>query len=217
MKLNRWFQQLDAMISVILFQCRPDEAEIRRWYIQRKQYDFVIYNDTNSDVIQLTKESDIWSNMEPGTRVVMRVITEEVVVDSTVTATYKCPCERLNTINVDIGDIGAIWRSGCTITWWVFVFYLLVGPTMNRKSALRATVPNHTDLRGTKRSGYHHQSATSCHYTGGRGKAPHSQLSREASGTCETRLCNDGQWHVLTSTTPLVCAGACAIVLFAIH
>jgi len=29
----RSFDQLDSMLSVILFECRPDEAEIHRWYI----------------------------------------------------------------------------------------------------------------------------------------------------------------------------------------
>ena len=105
------------MLSVILFQCRPDEAEIQRWYIERKQYDFVVYNRANSDVIQLTRENDFWSNMESGTRIVMRVITDEVVIDSTVTATCKCPCGTSNTINVCTSEIGAALRRGCTITW----------------------------------------------------------------------------------------------------
>ena len=109
------------MLPVILFQCRPDEAEIQRWYIERKEYDFVVYNRTNSDVIRLTRESDIWSNMTSGARIVMRIITEEeeVVVDSTVTATYKCLCGTSNTITATIIDIGAAFRraSGCTVAW----------------------------------------------------------------------------------------------------
>ena len=105
------------MLSVILFQCRPDEAEIQRWYIERKQYDFVVYNRTNSDVTKLTREHDIWSNMESGTRIVTRVITEEVIVDSTVTMTHKCPCGRLNTVYASIRDIGAAFRHCRTVTW----------------------------------------------------------------------------------------------------
>ncbi|KAF8452438.1 hypothetical protein L210DRAFT_790515, partial [Boletus edulis BED1] len=73
----RYLDQLDAMLAVVLFQRRPDEAETQRWYIERKLYDFVIYNKTNSDVVQLTQESDIWSDMKSGTRIVMRAITEE--------------------------------------------------------------------------------------------------------------------------------------------
>ncbi|KAG6382141.1 hypothetical protein JVT61DRAFT_784 [Boletus reticuloceps] len=112
----RYLGQLDAMLSVILFECRPDEAEIQRWYIERKLYDFVIYNKTNSDVIQLTRESDIWSNMESGTRIVVRVIVEEVV-RSAVMATYKCPCGTLNAVEVSIEEVATALQRGCTIIW----------------------------------------------------------------------------------------------------
>jgi len=105
----RYFDQLDAMLSVFLFQCRPDEAEIQRWYIERKQYDFVI--DDGANVIQLTRECDTWLNLEPGTRAII-----EEIVNSTVTATYKCPCGTLNTINVSIGGLRATLQRGCTIT-----------------------------------------------------------------------------------------------------
>ena len=59
-------------------QCRLDEAEIQSWYIEKGQYDFVIYDRNDSDVMELTRKSDIWSKMEPGTRIVMRIINEEV-------------------------------------------------------------------------------------------------------------------------------------------
>ena len=72
---------------------------------------------TDPDAIKLASENHIWSNMESGTRIIMRVVTEEVIVHSTVTATYKCPCGRLNIIDVDLGDIDSIWQRGCTITW----------------------------------------------------------------------------------------------------
>ena len=105
------------MVRASLFQCRPDQAEIQRWYIERKQYDFVIDDGTN--VVQLTRESDIWSNLESGTRITMRVIIEEEV-DFTFTATYKCPCGTQNTVNVSIWDFEAALERGCTITWLVF-------------------------------------------------------------------------------------------------
>ena len=104
------------MLAVTLFQCRPDEAEIQRWYIEREQYDFVVYNRTNTDVIPLTRASDIWSNMESGTRIVMRVITEEVA-DPILTATYRCPCGTPNTVNVSFMNLAAALERGCTITW----------------------------------------------------------------------------------------------------
>ncbi|KAF8557479.1 hypothetical protein OG21DRAFT_270401 [Imleria badia] len=111
----RYLDQLDLMLHASLFRCRPDEAEIQRWYTKRKQYDFVIYNRTNSDVIQLTRESDIWSNMKPGARIVMRAITEEEV-DSTVTTTYKCPCGTSHAVDVTVGNLVAALEHGCTIT-----------------------------------------------------------------------------------------------------
>ena len=105
------------MLRASLFQCRPDQAQIQRWYIERKQYDFVI--DVGTNVIQLTRESDIWSKLESGTRIVMRVIIEEVV-DYNVTATYKCPCGTPNTVS--IWDLTAALRRGFTITWLVFSY-----------------------------------------------------------------------------------------------
>ena len=105
------------MLSVILFQCGPDEAEIQRRYIERKRYDFVVYNRTNSDVIKLTKENDFWSNMASGTRIVVRVITDEVVIDLTVTATCKFPRGTSNTINVCTREIRVALRRGYYITW----------------------------------------------------------------------------------------------------
>ena len=107
------------MLSVVLFQSRPDEAEIQKWYIERRQYDFVIDDGTN--VIQLTRESDIWSNMESGTRITMRVIIEEVV-NSIVTTIYTCPCGTPNAVNVSIGDLTAALQRGCSITWLVFSY-----------------------------------------------------------------------------------------------
>ncbi|KAH0831059.1 hypothetical protein J3R83DRAFT_13582 [Lanmaoa asiatica] len=125
----RCLDQLDAMLFVVLFRCRPDEAEIQRWYIERKQYDFVIYGRTDSDVTPLTRESDIWSKLKPGTRIFMRVINEEVTYQ--MTATYKCPCGTSNAINVNLWDLDAALQRGCTITWLVHLFYFLTGPTMN--------------------------------------------------------------------------------------
>ena len=63
-------------------------------------------------MIRLTRANDFWSNMESGTGIVMRVITDEVIIDSTVTATRKCPCGTSNTINVCTREIGVALRRG---------------------------------------------------------------------------------------------------------
>ena len=105
------------MLRASLFQCRADQAEIQRWYIERKQYDFVIDDGTN--VIQLTRESDLWSNLQSGTRIVMRVMIEEEVY-STMTAIYECPCGTPNSVNFSIWVFRpATSQHGCTITWLV--------------------------------------------------------------------------------------------------
>lgn len=106
------------MLHASLYQCKPGEAEIQRWYIERKQYDFVIYDSIETDVIQLTRESDIWEKLEPGTKIVMRVITEETVADK-MTATYMCPCGTPNGVNVSLDDLAVALQRGCTITWYV--------------------------------------------------------------------------------------------------
>ncbi|KAF8557473.1 hypothetical protein OG21DRAFT_270108 [Imleria badia] len=112
----QYFDQLDLILRASLFRCTPDEAEIQRWYIEKKQYDFVIYDRNDSDVIKLTRESDIWSNLEPGSRVVMRVITESDIISWNVTATYKCPCGISNECyNVSIKDLKFALDHGCTI------------------------------------------------------------------------------------------------------
>jgi hypothetical protein len=51
----------------------------------------------------------------------MRAIFEEVV-NSVVTAIYKCPCGTPNTVNASIGDLTAALQRGCTITWLVLSY-----------------------------------------------------------------------------------------------
>ena len=77
--------------------------------------------DDGTNVIQLTRDCDTWLNLEPGTRIVMRAIIEEIV-NSTVTATYKCPCGTPNTIDASFGDLRAALQRGCTITWLVLSY-----------------------------------------------------------------------------------------------
>ena len=102
------------MLPAILRNCKPHKAEIQRWYIERQQYDFVIDDGTN--MIELTEEIDIQSMLQPGTRIIMRVITEEEV-DSMLTATYKCRCGKLNTVHGNSEDLVVALRNGCIITW----------------------------------------------------------------------------------------------------
>ncbi|KIK14787.1 hypothetical protein PISMIDRAFT_116412 [Pisolithus microcarpus 441] len=111
------FDRLHAFLPGILSECRPDKAHIQKWYINRGQYDFVIDNGTNMN--RLTRESDIWSTIEPGTKIVMRVINTEV---STVLSTsYQCYCGKWNDVKVDrVAVVDALkdgFINGFIITW----------------------------------------------------------------------------------------------------
>ncbi|KAI6042035.1 hypothetical protein EDC04DRAFT_1077284 [Pisolithus marmoratus] len=88
---------LNAFLPGILKQCQPDKAQIQQWYIDRGQYDFVIDNGTN--VAQLTRESDIWPTIQPGTKIVMRVIITEVSRKKS--ATHQCRCGAWNNYEVE--------------------------------------------------------------------------------------------------------------------
>ncbi|KAI6097742.1 hypothetical protein EDD16DRAFT_588516 [Pisolithus croceorrhizus] len=106
------FDRLIAFLPGILSQCRPDKAHIQWWYIERGQYDFVIDNGTN--MIQLTRESDIWSTIEPGTKIVMRVVTTEI--SRTFSASYQCHCGKWNEVKVDQGAVLDALQDGFIIT-----------------------------------------------------------------------------------------------------
>ncbi|KAI6155948.1 hypothetical protein BKA82DRAFT_245764 [Pisolithus tinctorius] len=107
------FDRLVTFLPGILHQCRPDEAEIQQWYIDQGQYDIVIDDGTN--VTQLTRESDVWSTIQPGTKMVMRIITAEVV--RSFSARCRCRCGKWNDIKVDGATLVDALVHGCTITW----------------------------------------------------------------------------------------------------
>ncbi|KAI6043596.1 hypothetical protein EDC04DRAFT_2890744 [Pisolithus marmoratus] len=107
------FQQLHDMLPALVHQCLPDEAEVQRWYIDRGKYDFVLDDGTN--VTELTRQHDLWSTIQAGTKIVMRVITEEVV--ALFSARYQCPCGTWNGVKVDGATIFNALEHGYCITW----------------------------------------------------------------------------------------------------
>ena len=82
------------MLRASLSQCEAQAAEAQRWYIDRKQYEFVV--DDGTSMIRLTRDS------------------------ATVTLSYECPCGSRYTIDVSIGDVAAALQHDCAITWLVF-------------------------------------------------------------------------------------------------
>ncbi|KAI6103349.1 hypothetical protein EDD16DRAFT_302993 [Pisolithus croceorrhizus] len=106
------FERLIAFLPGILSQCRADKAHIQRWYIDRGQYDFVMDNGT--DMTELTRESGIWSSIQPGTKIVIRVITTEV--SRWPSASYLCHCGKRSEVKVDEGIVMDALAYGFTIT-----------------------------------------------------------------------------------------------------
>ena len=60
-------------------------ASVQRRYISSGKFDFCI--DDGKKVTPLTKDSNVWQNIEAGTRIVMRVIVERAASSS---ASYEC-------------------------------------------------------------------------------------------------------------------------------
>ncbi|KAI5989756.1 hypothetical protein EDD15DRAFT_1300871 [Pisolithus albus] len=108
----RSFERLLAFLPGILHQCRPDEAWIQQWYIDRGQYDFVIDNGT--DVTQLTRESDIWSTIQPETKIVMRIIAMRIAKRAF--PRYQCYCGTWSYFEVDEAAALHALEHGVTIT-----------------------------------------------------------------------------------------------------
>ncbi|KAG1736577.1 hypothetical protein EDB19DRAFT_1031768 [Suillus lakei] len=90
------FQQLNAMLQVLLCNCDPITAQIQRRYIEAKEYDFCI--DEGTQVTPLT--SNKWPSIEVGTKIVMRaIIQQETSAPSEVD--YKCCfCGTVNHLGV---------------------------------------------------------------------------------------------------------------------
>ncbi|KAI6105153.1 hypothetical protein EDD16DRAFT_1633881 [Pisolithus croceorrhizus] len=107
------FEQLRCFLPGILSKCRPDKAHIQQWYIDRGQYDFAIDDGTN--ITQLARESDIWSTIQPGTKIIMRVIITELSLPFSTGC--KCQCGTWNEVNVDQATVVDALNNDFTITW----------------------------------------------------------------------------------------------------
>ncbi|KAI5994558.1 hypothetical protein F5J12DRAFT_785755 [Pisolithus orientalis] len=107
----------------ILNQCQPDEAQIQQWYINRGQYDFMINNGMN--ITKLIRECDAWTAIQPGTKIVMRVIMEEVV--RMFSARCQCCCGTGNKLEVDMATVLNAFKNGWAMTWYLVSFYSMAG------------------------------------------------------------------------------------------
>jgi len=97
----------------VLFESNTDKACIQRRYLEEGQYDLCI--DQGTQVIELTSETDKWSMIEAGTKVVMRVIIDKDVV--LLHAAIKCDACGCSKYSVQRAGIKGshCWMIG----WWV--------------------------------------------------------------------------------------------------
>lgn len=112
--LAQWIvQQLKDMLKVLLTPERSG-ASVQRRYIESGNFDFCI--DDGKRVAQMTSGSNEWPNVEPGTKVVMRVVFEQVTEFS---ATYTCHlCGATNKL-VSFGEAKE-WLTDGSVDWFVF-------------------------------------------------------------------------------------------------
>ena len=88
-------------------------ASVQRRYIMSGNFDFSI--DDGKRVTLLTSDSNVWQNIEAGTRVVMRVIFEQ---QAFIWATYECHlCGAQNKI-VSISN-SSEWVTDGSLDWFV--------------------------------------------------------------------------------------------------
>jgi hypothetical protein len=89
-------------------------GSVQRRYITSGKFDFCI--DDGKRVTVLTGDSNVWQNIEAGTRIVMRVIFEQLASFS---ATYKCHlCGASNKLVSSSGLSG--WLTDGSLDWFVF-------------------------------------------------------------------------------------------------
>jgi len=97
----------------VLFESNADKACIQRRYLEQGQYDLCI--DQGMQVIELTSETDEWSMIEAGTKVVMRVIIDKDMYPTS--AAIKCDACGCSKYSVQPAGIKG---SRCwMICWWV--------------------------------------------------------------------------------------------------
>jgi hypothetical protein len=97
----------------VLFERNAIEAQIQRGYIDEGKYDLCI--DKGTQVTPLTKHK--WSNIEPGTKLVMRVtIQQTTFLGSDVD--YKCHfCGAVNCLGVRSVKYVSQRRAVCSTDW----------------------------------------------------------------------------------------------------
>ncbi|KAG1803003.1 hypothetical protein EV424DRAFT_1545062 [Suillus variegatus] len=89
------FEQFNEMLKV-LFKRNSIEAQIQRQYMESGQYDLCI--DEGMQVTRLN--SNEWSTLEVGTKVIMRAIIQQQTTASS-GVSYRCSCGGVNPLGVE--------------------------------------------------------------------------------------------------------------------
>ena len=98
----------------VLITPEQSGASVQRRYITSGNFDFCI--DDSKRVTLLTSDSNIWQNLEAGTRIVMRVIFQQLPLFS---ATYGCHlCGAQNEIVSSSNS--SEWLTDGSLDWFVF-------------------------------------------------------------------------------------------------
>jgi len=89
-------------------------ASVQRRYITSGKFEFCI--DDGQRVTLLTSDSNVWQNIETGTRIVMRVVFEQLA--SFLAADYKCHlCGAWNEL-VSFSN-SSEWLTDGSLEWFV--------------------------------------------------------------------------------------------------
>jgi hypothetical protein len=101
------------MMLRVLFERNAIEAQIQRGYIDEGKYDLCI--DKGTQVTPLTKHK--WSNIEPGTKLVMRVTIQQTTYSGS-DVDYKCYfCGAVNCLGVRSVKYVSQRRAVCSTDW----------------------------------------------------------------------------------------------------
>ena len=92
-------------------------ASVQNRYITSGKFDFSI--DDGKRVTLLTSDSNVWQNIEAGTRIVMRVIFERLGFLFT---TYECHLCRAQNELVSLSNLSG-WLTNGSLDWFVLCIH----------------------------------------------------------------------------------------------
>ena len=109
-------------------------ASVQRRYITSGKFDFCI--DDGKRVALLTSDSNVWQNLEAGTRIVMRVVFEQLAFFS---ATYKCHlCGAWNKHKLVSVSNSSEWLTAGSLDWFALCISSIKKESISHGKVVRA-------------------------------------------------------------------------------